>query len=60
MKTIKIVGELTYDDQLMHGDDPESIKWFYDLIIMGDDLEVMDFGDLGDSVGKLKIWKAFE
>jgi hypothetical protein len=60
MKTIKIVGELTYDDQLMHGDDPEDIKWFYDLVVMGDSLEVMDFGDLGDNVGKFKVLEVTE
>ena len=29
MKTIKLEIELTYDDNIMHGDDPDAIKWFY-------------------------------
>ena len=28
MKTIKLLIELTYDEDMMHGEDPESIRWF--------------------------------
>lgn len=55
LKKIKLRIELTYDDVLMHGDDPDSISWFFREIILGQDLYLLDGGELGDEVGKVKV-----
>ena len=38
----------------MHGDEPEEIEWFTRMLL-GDDLELGDFGDLGDMIGSVKV-----
>lgn len=52
--TIEIRGTLTYDADLMHGDDPESRAWFRD-ILQGEHLQLGEFGDFGDMIGSVKI-----
>lgn len=54
MRTIEVKAILTYDADIMHGSDPEAREWFYD-ILHGDDLQLADFGDLGDMIGAIKI-----
>ena len=36
MKTIKLLVELTYNSDTMHGDDPDGIVWFNDEILGND------------------------
>jgi hypothetical protein len=38
----------------MHGDDEDAIEWF-NGILHGDDLQLGDFGDLGDMIGAVKV-----
>jgi hypothetical protein len=54
MRTIRLTVDLTYDEQVMHGDEPEEIEWFTRMLL-GDDLELGDFGDLGDMIGSVKV-----
>ena len=54
MKTIRLTVDLTYDDQTWHGDDEESIEWFH-KIIMGEDLQLGDFGEAGDMIATVKV-----
>jgi hypothetical protein len=54
MKTIRLTIDLTYDDEFMHGDEPEGIEWF-ENILLGDDLHLSDFGDVGDILGSVKV-----
>jgi len=54
MKTIRLTIDLTYDEQVMHGNEPEEIEWFTRMLL-GDDLELGDFGDLGDMIGSVKV-----
>jgi len=53
MKTIKLLVELTYNNDTMHGDDPDGIVWFNDEIL-GDDL-ILHSNELGDEVGLIKV-----
>tara|TARA_R110000824_G_scaffold382084_1_gene575162 strand:+ start:59 stop:244 length:186 start_codon:yes stop_codon:yes gene_type:complete len=55
MKTIKMTVEFTYDDESMHGDDTVAEDWFFNDILGGNDLILMDRGDLGDDLGDIKI-----
>ena len=55
MKTICMTIELTYDDELTYGDYPDAKKWFYDSILQGPDLQLGDFGDLGDTLGTVTV-----
>jgi hypothetical protein len=54
MKTIRLTVDLTYDEQVMHGSEPEEIEWFKS-ILLGDYLELGEFGDLGDMIGSVKV-----
>ena len=54
MKTLKMVVELTYDDEIMHGKDPEAIEWFT-TEVLGDEELILHSNELGDSVGFIKM-----
>lgn len=53
-RTIRLVIDLTYDTDVMHGDCEDAIEWF-NGILHGDDLQLGDFGDLGDMIGSVKV-----
>ena len=53
-RTLRLVVDLTYDPDVMHGDDEDAIEWF-NGILHGDDLQLGDFGDLGDMIGAVKV-----
>ena len=56
MKTIKIEVELTYDDNVMHGDDQDAIDWFvYDVLLNPDEDLILHSNDIGDMLGTVKI-----
>jgi hypothetical protein len=54
MRTIRLTVDLTYNEQVMHGSEPEEIEWFKS-ILLGDDLQLGEFGDLGDMIGSVKV-----
>lgn len=53
-RTIRLVVDLTYDTDVMHGDCEDAITWF-NGILHGDNLQLGDFGDLGDMIGSVKV-----
>jgi len=59
MKTIRLTIDLTYEDDVTHGDDLDAIEWFKS-ILLGDDLQLGDFGDLGDMIGDVKVIEIWE
>lgn len=59
MKTIRLTIDLTYEDDVMHGNDLDSFEWFRS-ILLGDDLQMGDFGDLGDMIGSVKVLEIWE
>lgn len=58
MKTIKLVVELTYDDNVMHGTEQESIDWFENDILLqkaeGEEL-LLHSNEIGDTIGTVKV-----
>jgi hypothetical protein len=59
MEKIKLEVELSYDATLMHGNDKESIKWFYKDILMSrrkNDL-FLHSNEIGDEIGTIKVLK---
>lgn len=64
MKTLRLLIELEYDDNIMHGDDPESTNWFYRVLldkeldgepISKDDGLILHSNFIGDTVGSVKV-----
>lgn len=60
MKDLHLTAVLTYDDMTMHDVDQESIAWFHDHVLGGDKLVLLDQGEIGDEVGKLRNVMVFE
>lgn len=61
MKKIKMIIELNYDAKLMHGDDKESIDWFYKDILGSkrkNDLSIHS-NEIGDEIGTIKVVKIY-
>lgn len=61
MKKIKMIVELNYDAKLMHGDDKESIDWFYKDILGSkrkNDL-ILHSNKIGDEIGTIKVVKIY-
>ena len=55
MKTLKILLELTYDDEIMHGTCPEGIGYFY-TEVLGDKIGLMLHSNaLGDTIGTVNV-----
>lgn len=53
MKTIKMLVELTYDNDVMHEEDADSIAWFKDEVLGG---EVVAWSnEIGDELGFIKV-----
>lgn len=58
MKKIKIEATFSYDDELMHGDSPIDIEWFYNTILK--DRLVVSSNEIGDEIGVMEITKTSE
>ena len=54
VKLIMLI-ELEYDEDIMHGDDPEAVRWFREDIIGGGMLTLHDNGELGDDLGTVRV-----
>ena len=53
MKKIKFEATLTYDNNIMHGNDKEAINWFYNNILK--DTLILHSNEIGDEIGTIKI-----
>lgn len=51
---LRIEAELDYDADLMHGDDAEARRWFFDDILWRDRL-TLHSKEIGDEIGELTI-----
>lgn len=55
-RTIELKIWLTYDpDEMYDNDDPESFDWFLKDILYGDNLQLFDMGDVGDTIGTVEV-----
>jgi hypothetical protein len=48
-----LIIKLTYDPELMHGNDPDAIDWF-EKDILGGEL-ILHSNELGDEVGRVEV-----
>ena len=53
MRTERLLIELEYDDEIMHGDEPDAVEWFW-LDVMGGKL-ILHSNELGDEIGQVKV-----
>ena len=53
MKTIKLDVELTYDEDLMYGEDKDAKEWFFKDVLSGG--LSLHSNEIGDSVGSIKV-----
>ena len=53
MKTLRIVCDFTYDDELAHGEHKDDKEWFFDLIC-SERLRVLS-NEVGDEIGTILI-----
>lgn len=60
MRDLRLTAVLTYDDVTMHDDDPESLAWFHAHVLGGGKLVLLDQGEIGDEVGRLRDVRVFE
>lgn len=62
MAKLRLVIELEYDAEMMHGGDAdaEARRWFMEDVLMGSCLSLNDNGDLGDQIGSVKVLKVEE
>lgn len=49
--------ELDYDSDIWHGDNQLDKDWFFDEVLDSKHLSLMEGGDIGDEIGKVKITK---
>jgi hypothetical protein len=52
MRKLKIEATFTYDNEMMHDDNKEGIKWFYNLLKQK---MFLHNNDIGDVIGEIKI-----
>lgn len=56
MAKVLMTVELEYDDALMHGNDPDSVEWFFSEILSGDKgMLELHSNEIGDTVGQVKV-----
>lgn len=64
MKKIFLLVEIEYDDEIMHGDDEESERWFMDFILRGkgsSEKLVLHSNEIGDSIcDDVRVLEVFE
>lgn len=50
-----MVVELTYNEDVMHGDDPEGIDWFRNALLAPEEELLLHSNEIGDTVGEVKV-----
>ena len=58
MQKLKLTVELEYDEELMHANEPEAIKWFYEDILQnkrGEERLLLHSNEIGDVVGDITV-----
>lgn len=60
MTTIQLLVELTYDAQVMHGNDPAAIAWFFEQVLGQPDGLSLFSAVLGDEIGTIRVLSPHE
>lgn len=63
VKKLMLEVELEYDDQIMPGDDEESVAWFWNNVLLYPGEEgglILHSNEIGDEVGTIKVLKVRE
>lgn len=55
MKKILVTAVLTYDDETMHGNDPDAERWFFRLLLDPEDRLLLHSNELGDEIGDVRV-----
>jgi len=55
MKSLTLVIELEYDDEIMHHDDQEARDWFYNNILLGRGGLLLHSNEIGDTIGSVTV-----
>lgn len=59
MKTIRVIADITYDDEIMCDEsDPEQLDWLRNLILS--DNNSIHSNEFGDTFGDIKILEILE
>ena len=63
MRTLRLLVELTYDDEIMHGNDPFAIESFFDDVLRNNEKDeqlILHSNYIGDEVGEIKVLEISE
>jgi len=53
---IRLEIELEYDENIMHGDDPQAIEWFFEDILQDQNGELLlHSNEIGDTIGTVRV-----
>lgn len=60
MRKITLEVELTYDADIMHGDNPDSVEWFRNFVLQNDGVDddnvlLLHSNFIGDTVGEIRV-----
>ncbi len=55
MRKVRMEIELEYDDEIMHGAEPDSEKWFFNDILGGKGDLLLHSNEVGDTLGPVTL-----
>lgn len=53
MRTVRLICDLTFDQELFYGNSKSERDWFYSHVLKND--LILHSNDIGDSIGELKV-----
>jgi hypothetical protein len=56
---VRMEIELEYDTGIMHGDDADSRRWFFEEVLGGGQL-LLHSNEIGDTVGEVRLIRIIE
>lgn len=59
MSKVKMLVELEYDAEIIHGDDQDAIGWFF-CDILPNDLLILHSNEIGDNIGTIEVLQILE
>lgn len=59
MKTVRLVIEVEYDDEIMYDNDEDAKDWFFNSVLNTGDL-ILHSNEIGDKVGTVRVLECSE